>query len=90
MTKLFGLSTLICGGCAVVMGVVFWIALPNLPVYGISTAAVGAAVLLFGGSMTWLGRHTPQPSTGPARSIKATTDCSASSTIVDGVLDLLR
>jgi hypothetical protein len=90
MTKLFGLSTLICGGCAVVMGVIFWIALPNLPVYGISTAAIGAAVCLVGSLMMGLGRHAPPPSSAPSRPVTGTTDYSAASTIVDGIADLLR
>jgi hypothetical protein len=89
MTRLFGVVALICGGCAVAMGVVFWIGLPDLPVYGLTTAAIGAAVCLVGGLMMWLGRHAPPPSTGPSRPVKGTTDYSAASTIVDGIADLL-
>ena len=89
MTRLFGIVTLICGGCAVLMGVVFWIGLPDLPVYGVTTAAIGAGVCLLGSLMTWLGRHAPPP-TGPSRPAKATTDYTAASTVVDGIVDLLR
>jgi hypothetical protein len=90
MTKLLGIVVLICGGCAVAMGAVFWIGLPDQPVYGITTAAIGAAVCLAGGLMLWLGRYAPPTSTGPSRPVTGTTDYSAASTIVDGVFDLLR
>ena len=90
MTRLFGVVTLICGGCAVAMGVLFWIALPDLPAYGTTTAAIGAAVCLVGSLMMWLGRHAPPPSAAPSRPVTGTTDYSAASTIVDGIADLLR
>ena len=90
MTKLFGIVVLVCGGCAVALGGVFWIGLPDQPAYGITTTAIGAAVCLIGGLMMWLGRHAPPPSTGSSRPPKATTDYTAASTIVDGVFDLLR
>jgi|tagenome__1003787_1003787.scaffolds.fasta_scaffold20835296_2 hypothetical protein len=89
MTKLFGIVALVCGGCAVVLGVFFWFGLPDLPAYGITTLGIGAGVCLVGGLMMWLGRHAPPPSTGPARPVKGTTDYSVASTVVDGIFDLL-
>ena len=90
MTKLFGMVTVICGACALVLGIVFWIGLPDLPAYGTATAAIGVGVCLVGGLMMWLGRHAPPPSARPSRPVTGTTDYTAVSTIVDGVFDLLR
>lgn len=89
MTKLFGIVVLICGGCAVALGVVFWIAAPSAAAeYGLGMAAVGVGISFGGGLLTWLGKDA-SPSTGPARPATGTTDYSAASTVVDGVLDLL-
>jgi hypothetical protein len=91
MTKLWGLVVLICGGCAVALGVFFWaVASTEAAEYGLGTAAVGVGIAFLGGLLMWIGKDAPPPSTGPGRPAKGTTDLSAASTIVDGVFDLLR
>jgi len=87
VTKLVGLIALLCAAPVAPLGVVVWIALPDLPAYGITTTAIGAAFCLVGGLLMWLGRHAPP--VFRTASPTPSTELTAVSTIVDGVLDLL-
>jgi hypothetical protein len=80
LTKTWGLITVLCGAPAVALGIVIWIARPDVPAFGITTLAAGLGVTALGGLLMWLGRH-PVAAASPGR--RRTTDPSALSLILD-------
>ena len=79
LTKTWGLITVLCAAPAVPLGIVVWLARPDVPAYGITTLAAGLAVSALGGLLLWLGRH-PAAASPPRR---PTTGLSALSLILD-------
>jgi hypothetical protein len=64
LRKTWGLITVLCAAPAVPLGVLFWVVLPEQPLYGIVTLVCGVAVAAVGGLLMWFGRHpVPRPAT---------------------------
>jgi hypothetical protein len=66
LRKMWGLITVLCAAPAVPLGVLFWVVLPEEPLYGIVTLASGVAVAAIGGLLMWFGRHPVPRPTPPA------------------------
>jgi hypothetical protein len=87
-TSVSRLVTVICGACAVAVGVVAWIAAPEDAVIGVAMAVLGVGALFIGSLSMWGGRHAP-PSSGSPSPGKGRTDLTPLPSIVDGIADLL-